>query len=154
MRLTTKSRYALQAICDLAMNYSGFPLTVRDISKRQGVSAGYLGQIFNKLKKKGLVKSVRGPSGGYLLSKQLDKINIKDIFQALDEPFLPVFCLDDKKINKKCLKQKDCIPRVVWKKLGEKITEILEETTLADLCNEGGKNISSRRIKHKFSFHI
>lgn len=154
MRLTTKSRYALQAICDLAMNYAGGPLSIRNISRRQSISTAYLSQIFNKLKKKGLVKSIRGPGGGYLLAKQLDEVNVKDIIQALDEPFLPVFCLDEKKVSRRCLRQKDCVPRIVWKKLGEKITEILENTTLADLCNEARESLPSTKLAHKFAFHI
>lgn len=154
MRLTTKSRYALQAICDLAMNYAGGPLSIRNISRRQNISTAYLSQIFNKLKKKGLVRSIRGPGGGYLLAKQLDEVNVKDIIQALDEPFLPVFCLDEEMESQSCLRQKDCVPRIVWKKLGEKITEILENTTLADLCNEARENLPSTHLNHKFAFHI
>jgi Rrf2 family iron-sulfur cluster assembly transcriptional regulator len=137
------------------MNYAGGPLSIRYISQRQNISTAYLSQIFNKLKRKGLVKSIRGPGGGYLLAKQLDKVNVKDIIQALDEPFLPVFCLDERNLTRRrCLRQKSCVPRIVWKKLGEKITEILEDTTLADLCNEAKENLPSARLNHKFAFYI
>lgn len=112
MRLTTKSRYGTRAIFDLSYNYAGKPVHVKDISKRQEIPLKYLEQIFWQLKEAKIVRSVRGPTGGYMLAKDSSKITVWDIIKAVREPIDVVYCVDD---VKKCNRAKQCVTRSVWK---------------------------------------
>ncbi|MBU4362714.1 Rrf2 family transcriptional regulator, partial [bacterium] len=115
MKLSTRGRYALRAMIDLAQNqYNNLkPISLRDISLRQEISLQYLEQLFNKLKKADLVKSTRGAGGGYLLAKEAEKINAGDIIRAVEGPIVLVDCIlagkkIDKNSPKKCKKIEDC----------------------------------------------
>ena len=141
MKLSTRGRYALRAMIDLAQiqcNYSK-PISLRDISLRQDISLQYLEQLFNKLKKANLVKSTRGAGGGYLLAKEAGKINAGNIIRAVEGPIVLVDCiLAGKKINKnslkKCKKIEDCTIRVLLEEVTQRINQTLDDTSLKDLC--------------------
>jgi Rrf2 family protein len=141
MKLSTRGRYALRAMIDLAQNqYNNLkPISLRDISKRQEISRQYLEQLFNKLKKADLVKSTRGAGGGYLLVKEANKINAGDIIRAVEGPIVLVDCiLPNRKIKKstqkKCNKVENCAIRVLLELITQKINQTLDTTSLQDLC--------------------
>ena len=135
MRLSTKGQYGVRAMFHLAFHFQGRPVPLKRISEREEISINYLEQLLLKLKKAGLVKSVRGPGGGYLLRKKPEEIRISDIARAVEESLVPISCIEPKK-NPKCHRIDICIPRLLWKRLGEKIIQFLDSTTLADLCEE------------------
>ena len=116
MKLTTKGRYAVMALADLAKFDNGTPVSLRDISLRQGISLLYLEQIFSKLKKNSLVKSIRGVNGGYILTKSPDEIKLSNIFTAVQEEIKTVRCKKDSK--KGCNgKSTKCITHNLWDEL-------------------------------------
>lgn len=141
MKLSTRGRYALRAMIDLAqIQCSNLkPISLRDISLRQEISLQYLEQLFNKLKKANLVKSIRGAGGGYLLTKEADKINAGDIIRAVEGPIALVDCIltgrkNNKNTPKKCKKIEDCAIRVLLKEITQRINQTLDATSLKDLC--------------------
>ena len=132
MRLSTKGQYGVRAMFDLASHSQNGPVPLKQISEREEISLSYLEQLFLKLKRAGLVESVRGPGGGYLLRKRPKEIRVSDIVKAVEEPLALISCIESQK-NPKCHRINTCIPRLLWKRLGEKILEFLDSTTLADL---------------------
>lgn len=134
MKLSTRSRYGVRAIFDLAFHSRGKPVQIRDISDRQGISPRYLEQIFQKLKKAGLVKSIRGPRGGYYLTRPAEKIRLHEIVGAIGESIDPVFCCGRSPGRKRCKREKYCVARLVWQDLGRAILSTLESVTIAQMC--------------------
>ncbi len=141
MKLSTRGRYALRAMIDLAQIQcnNSKPISLRDISVRQEISLQYLEQLFNKLKKANLVKSTRGAGGGYLLAREAEKINAGEIISAVEGPIVLVDCiLADQKIKKnspkKCKKIEDCAIKILLEEVAKKINEKLDSTSLKDLC--------------------
>ena len=135
MKLTTKVRYAVSAMCDLALNYDpDKPVQVRDIAYRQNLSLLYIEQLFNKLKRAKLIKSVRGPRGGYILTNKPSKISIGDIFRIVDGPIALVGCVDSGISRIDCAMSGKCSTKPLWAKLSNLIENLLDSTTLADLC--------------------
>lgn len=134
MMLTTKGRYAVMAMVDIANNSKGGPITLAEIAKRQNITAAYLEQIFARLKAGGLVKSVRGPGGGYVLSKPYEEIDVASIILAVDEPIKMTRC--DHNPAKGCMSGKArCLTHDLWDGLGNYIYSYLKSATLADVCN-------------------
>ncbi len=132
MRLNTKSRYAVMALADMA-NFKDYkPISLRDISLRQSISLNYLEQIFLKLKKNNLVKSIRGTSGGYVLAKSANNIKLSEIFLALDENVKTLGC--DKNSKKGCNgRSTKCITHNLWDELDLHINKFFENKNLDDL---------------------
>jgi len=132
MRLTSKSRYAVMALVDLARFDNINPVSLRDISLRQGISLDYLEQIFSKLKKNEIVKSIRGTQGGYVLNKNPNDIKLTNIFHAVDEKVKTVQCKKDSKrgCNGKATK---CITHNLWDELEIHINTFFENKSLNDL---------------------
>ncbi|MBC7190175.1 RrF2 family transcriptional regulator [Candidatus Aerophobetes bacterium] len=151
MRLSTKGRYGVRAMFELARSYGSYPVSVKEISERQEIPLSYLEQILNKLHKAKLVRSVRGPGGGFLLARRPEKIKIIDIIDALGESIGPVFCVDNSR-KKNCKNMESCVVRLLWRKVNKKIKEVLEETTLRDLCEWAKK--SSDQLEHEYTFYI
>ena len=133
MRLSTRGRYAARAMYDLALHRDQSPIPLRSISARQEISDKYLEQLFLKLRRKGLVRSIRGPGGGYCLGRDASEITVGDILRVVEGPVTPVFCTDDSP-GKRCKRSLECEMRLFWQKLGEKILECLDSVTLEDLC--------------------
>ncbi|MEW6232387.1 MAG: Rrf2 family transcriptional regulator [Chloroflexota bacterium] len=138
MRLSTKGRYAVRAMVDLALHTSEGPVTREDIARRQGISALYLAQLFAKLIKAGLVESVKGPGGGYVLSRDARQVRASDIIRAVQEPLAPAPCVDAVP-RIPCPKVDDCSTYWLWKMLGDKIVEALDSVTLAELRDQAGQ---------------
>ncbi|MDH4216096.1 MAG: Rrf2 family transcriptional regulator [Gallionella sp.] len=139
MRLTTKGRFAVMAMADLAMRGENTPVTLSAISERQKISLSYLEQLFGKLRRSKIVESVRGPGGGYNLAKPAEKITIAEIIVAVDEP------LDATKCGGKgdCHGEKNsCITHDLWMGLNEKILDYLKAITLQQLVDNYNKNAS------------
>lgn len=136
MRLSTKATYGMRAICDLALHYKDGSLSVREISKRENISIRYLEQLLNKLKKFGFVKSIRGPKGGYILAKNPKEIRLSDLLLTLEGQITPVKCTINYKDTKLCHRIDNCVSKILWDKLGRAITDVLDKTTLKNLCDE------------------
>ena len=132
MKLTSKGRYAVMALVDLARFDNINPVSLRDISLRQGISLDYLEQIFSKLKKNEIVKSIRGTQGGYVLNKNPNDIKLTNIFNAVDEKVKTVQCKKDSKkgCNNKSIK---CITHNLWDKLDNHINGFFENIKLEEL---------------------
>lgn len=129
MRLTTKGRYAVTAMLDLAFHSQTKPVTLTDIATRQTISLSYLEQLFARLRKAGMVKGVRGPGGGYTLSRDARDINIADIIEAVDEP------VDSTKCGGKsnCHNEQPCLTHDLWMGLSEQIRDYLKQISLGQL---------------------
>ena len=141
MKLTSKGRYAVMALADLAKFNSVNPVSLRDISLRQGISLHFLEQIFSKLKKHDIVKSIRGTNGGYILNKQPCEIKIANILNAVDEEVKTVQCKKDSK--KGCnSKTSKCITHNLWDELEIHINHFFEQKNLKDLINNSSEDLN------------
>ena len=138
MRLTSKGRYAVMALVDLARFNNINPVSLRDISLRQGISLDYLEQIFSKLRKKEIVLSVRGTQGGYVLNKKAKEIKLTNIFDAVDEKVKTIQC---KKESKKGCNGKStkCLTHNLWDQLENHINNFFEEKSLEDLVRDNAE---------------
>jgi len=135
MKLTTKGRYAVMAMADIAVNQKLKPVSLKDISLRQNISLSYLEQLFSKLKNRKLVKSVRGPLGGYILEKTPKDIKISNIIFAVDEEIKTLNCNRDSK--KSCQgKSARCITHHLWVDLEQHINDFFDSTNLGDLTKQ------------------
>jgi len=132
VKLTTKGRYAVMAMADLAANSEGRPVSLADIAERQQISLSYLEQLFGKLRKCGIVRSVRGPGGGYRLSRVAEETRIADIVLAVDEPIKATRCRPGS--SKGCQSsQGRCLTHDLWEELGNQIHHYLSSVSLADV---------------------
>jgi len=129
MRLTTKGRFAVTAMLDLAMNSGKRPVTLAGISQRQSISLSYLEQLFGKLRRHTLVESVRGPGGGYTLARDLAKVSVADIITAVDEPLDATQCGG----KENCKDEQRCMTHDLWATLNDKMYEYLDSVKLSDL---------------------
>jgi Rrf2 family iron-sulfur cluster assembly transcriptional regulator len=135
MRLSTKGRYAVMAMVDLASHSNGQPVTLADIAERQEISLSYLEQLFAKLRRGGLVKSVRGPGGGYLLAHDRDATRIGDIILAVDEPIRAVRCSPGASIGCRGDRSR-CLTHDLWEELSNQIRLYLSSVSLGDVCDK------------------
>ena len=131
MKLSTKGRYAIIAMSDIVLDGNQSPVSLSEINTRQGISLSYLEQLFAKLKSSGLVKSIRGPGGGYSLNKNPSDINLMDIITAVDERIDQTQC--GGAMN--CNKDKPCLTHFIWLELNEKISDYMRTITLGDISD-------------------
>lgn len=142
MKLTTKGRYAVTAMLDLGLRYDQGVVTLADIAKRQGISLSYLEQLFAKLRRVGLVNSVRGPGGGYNLAKDPSEISVAEIILAINENIDARRCGG----TSDCVGGDRCLTHDLWEGLSERIYDFLAEITLGDLVNKPDvQEVSSRQ---------
>jgi Rrf2 family transcriptional regulator, iron-sulfur cluster assembly transcription factor len=132
VRLSTKGRYAVMAMCDLAQ-HSGGPVALAEIAERQEISLSYLEQLFAMLRKAGLVKSVRGPGGGYLLGYDCGEIRVADVILAVDEPIRATRCAPGAPVSCRGNHTR-CLTHDLWEELGNQIHLYLNSVSLADVC--------------------
>ncbi len=132
MKLTTKGRFAVTAMVDLAMQHGSGPVTLAEISQRQKISLSYLEQLFGKLRRRALVDSVRGPGGGYCLARDMGQISIADIIHAVDEPIDATQCGG----KEDCKDGEKCLTHDLWAKLNERIFDYLSAVTLKQLVDD------------------
>lgn len=137
MKLSTKGRYGLKAMFELSLTQNSGPVPLKYIAKKQNISDQYLEQIFSSLKKSGLVKSVRGAQGGYLLAKEPQDITVGDILVVLEGPVSLSDCVLDEDI---CENSNVCVTKIVWEKIKKGIEDVIESITLQDMINDYNKN--------------
>jgi len=137
LRLSTRGEYGVRAMFEIAKNYPGVPITIKEIAKRQELSISYLEQILNKLRRDGLIHSHKGPGGGYVLSERPDDIKIGRILNALEGPIAITQCLIPE--AKGCHRAEGCVARLLWKSLGERVEQFLETISLGELLKEDSK---------------
>jgi Rrf2 family protein len=133
MRLSTRTRYGIRAILEVAENWGRGPLKLKTIAERQEISAKYLEQLMAILKSAGLVRSVRGARGGYVLARPAKEIKMSEVFRCLEGPVVTVECLDDKSY---CKRTTDCVSRQLWAKVQKAIMNALENVALQDLVDK------------------
>jgi Rrf2 family transcriptional regulator, iron-sulfur cluster assembly transcription factor len=135
VKLSTRGRYAVMAMVDLARHSNGLPVSLSEIAERQEISLSYLEQLFAKLRRGGLVKSVRGPGGGYLLAHDRDDTRISDIILAVDEPIRAVRCSPGETIGCRTDRTR-CLTHDLWEELSNQIHLYLSSVTLGDVCEK------------------
>lgn len=151
MRLSTKGRYAVTAMLDLALHGSDGPVTLADISENQGISLSYLEQLFASLRSKGLVRGVRGPGGGYFLGRNADEISIANIICAVDEWVEFTRCRG----KENCSGGHRCLTHTLWNTLSEQIYDFLEGITLDDLIkNSETLDVDDKRQSGKEALKV
>jgi len=136
MRLTTKGRFAVTAMLDLALNQGARPVTLAGISRREGISLSYLEQLFGKLRRHSLVDSVRGPGGGYTLAKQSESMSVAEIIIAVDEPIDATQCGG----KENCREEGRCMTHDLWATLNERMYDYLASVKLSDLVETHKRN--------------
>ncbi|MCH9691806.1 MAG: Fe-S cluster assembly transcriptional regulator IscR [Gammaproteobacteria bacterium] len=141
MRLTTKGRYAVTAMLDLALNAGQTPVSLAEISRRQEISLSYLEQLFSRLRQSGLVSSVRGPGGGYLLSQPTENIYVAAIIDAVNESVDATSCGG----NSDCAAGEQCLTHYLWSDLSAQIYNFLNGISLADLVQRTEVQVVARR---------
>ena len=155
MRLSTKSRYGLRALFDIAYNSGMSPTQIQDISRRQEISPRYLEQIFQNLKKTGILKSKRGPQGGYYLSRSPELITVQEIIQSTEGDVMLVECASNKKKKKEsCTLSGHCVTQVIWNEASALLNDYLGNLTLKDLCDRGQAMGVKKEQDHRFVYYI
>ncbi len=133
MKVSTKGRYALRLMLDLALNSTGEQITIKSIAARQDISDKYLEQIISLLNHAGYVKSIRGAQGGYKLTKDLSEYTVGMILRLTEGSLVPVDCIEEKSHD--CCRSSECVTREVWQKLYNAINSVVDNITLQDLVN-------------------
>lgn len=135
MRLSTRGHYGLKAMFDLAQHFGSEPIPLKSVAERQNLSEHYLEQLIAILRKAGLVKSVRGSQGGYILAREPVQITVGDVIRALEGPIAPVYCVSEEDPGN-CDEADYCITRTVWARVRDSIAGVLDAISLADMCRE------------------
>ncbi len=135
MQISTRGRYGLRAMVDIALHSTKGPMALRVIAERQDISESYLEQVFTNLRKSGLVRASRGAQGGYELNRPADQITIGEILRSLEGPIVPVYCVEEKSGETYCERKKYCVTRSFWEELRDRINQFLNGTTLQDLAD-------------------
>lgn len=133
MKLSTRTRYGIRAVLELAENYGKRPIQLKIIARHQGISVKYLEQLMAMLKSAGIVSSVRGSKGGYILAKSPDQIRLSDCFNCLEGPVITVECVEN---DNYCPKAYDCIARSLWAEVQKAVIKVLESVTLQSLLDK------------------
>lgn len=136
MKLSTKGRYGLRAVLDLALNSENETVALSSIAERQSISISYLEQLIAKLKKAGIVNSIRGAQGGYVLAKPSDQISVGDILRALEGDLNPVDCAEVIGGEATCSGSDLCVTKYVWKRISDSINQTVDEIKLSELVAE------------------
>ncbi len=140
MKLSTRGRYAVMAMTELALQSQGRPVILADIAQGQEISLSYLEQLFGKLRRNNLVQSVRGPGGGYRLSRPANEIFVAEIIRAVDEPITTTGCDQKRGRTTGCRKNNTrCVTHNLWQELGQRIETYLSSVSLADVCASGAE---------------
>ena len=132
MKLSTKGRYGVKAMVDLAIHYGESPISIKSISQRQGISEYYLEQLFSALRKAKLIKSIRGAQGGYVLNKLPEEITVADIMEVLEGPIEISDCVE----GTTCNNGNCCATRLVWQKIKTSVEDVTTSVTLKDIVND------------------
>ena len=136
MKLSTKGRYGLRAVIDLAMHCDSEAVALSSIAERQHISMSYLEQLIPKLRRAGIVNSIRGAQGGYVLAKPASEISVGDILRALEGDLHPVDCAEVNGNGESCTSSGMCVTKHVWKKISDSINQAVDSLMLSDLVEE------------------
>jgi len=147
MKLSTKGRYGLKAMFELALQYEKDSVSLNIIADRQKVSVNYLEQLIAPLRKKGLVISTRGAQGGYRLARSPEEITVKEILETLEGSLAPTNCVTEGEEDN-CTKADYCVTRLIWERMREAIDDVVRSTTLADMV-EDQKAINNKREQER-----
>lgn len=134
MKLSTKGRYGVKAMFELALHFEGESVSIKEISEKINVSEYYLEQLFSSLRKAGLIKSIRGAQGGYLLAKNPDSITVADIFNVLEGPIEISDCVIEDEAN--CARVDYCATRLLWIKISDSVNQVINSISLQDMLND------------------
>ncbi|SFR95448.1 RrF2 family transcriptional regulator [Anaeromicropila populeti] len=137
MKISTKGRYGLRAVLDVALHSETEAVALSSIAARQQISISYLEQLVSKLKKAGIVNSIRGAQGGYVLAKPAEEISVGDILRALEGDLHPVDCAEIMDGSSVCTGSDVCVTKFVWKRISDSINDAVNSLMLAELVNEG-----------------
>jgi Rrf2 family transcriptional regulator, iron-sulfur cluster assembly transcription factor len=154
MKISTQSRYGLRALFDIAYHSAGQSTQVKDIAARQAISPRYIEQIFQKLKKGGIIKSIRGPAGGYCLTRKPEEITIGDVIRAAEGPVQLVFCGNGKNAAKTCQRSQECVTTDIWKEASSRLMAYFDSITLEDLCKDAQAKGVERAIDRNLMYYI
>ena len=154
MRLSTQSRYGVRAIFDIAYHSEGLETQVKDISRRQGISSRYLEQIFQKLKRAGIIGSKRGPTGGYYLNKKAEEITVGEIVRITEGCIDPVLCMDTEDSSQPCDRIGECVTRLIWNEAGNRLKEYFDSVTINDLCQMAQGMGLKKELDRRFMYYI
>jgi Rrf2 family transcriptional regulator, iron-sulfur cluster assembly transcription factor len=154
MRLSTQSRYGVRAIFDIAYHSEGLETQVKDISRRQEISPRYLEQIFQKLKRAGIIKSKRGPRGGYFLAKKPEEITIGEIVRVTEGNINPVLCLNPEGTLQSCERVGECVTRLIWNEAGKRLREYFDSVSIKDLCKMAQEMGLKKELDRRFMYYI
>jgi len=144
MKLSTRGRYGLKAIIDLAVHSRDGQVSLNSIAERQGLSENYLEQLFASLKKAKLVRSVRGSQGGYLLGNNPQNISVGDVLRALEGSMAPTECVSEDPSSPACCNTYNCVTRSVWEKIRDGINNVIDNITLQELVDDYIRNNNER----------
>ncbi|MFZ5966001.1 MAG: RrF2 family transcriptional regulator [Bacillota bacterium] len=149
MKLSTKGRYGVKAMFELALHSNDGPIALNTIAEKQNLSVHYLEQLFSSLRKAGLVKSIRGAQGGYILGDKPENITVGDIIRILEGPLAPTDCVvEDEPTD--CTKAGYCVTRTIWEKIRDSINDVVDSITLQDMIEEQKK----RQSEGSYMFYI
>jgi len=140
VKLSTRTRYGIRAVLELAENYGKGPLQIKIIAQHQEISVKYLEQLMTILKSAGVVNSVRGSKGGYMLVKAPEQIKLSDIFNCLEGPVVTVECVENESY---CTRTNDCVARQIWTELHKSVMGVLQSITLQNLVDRAKHNKAS-----------
>ncbi|HEY5672500.1 MAG TPA: Rrf2 family transcriptional regulator [Malonomonas sp.] len=142
MRMSTKAQYAVRALVSLSLTSDGEPVSIKEISSRENISLNYLEQLFVKMRRGEIVKSVRGPGGGYVLARPAAEIRVDEIIDTVEETLVPVSCME---ADGSCKCTLECATHSVWQGLGNQIRTFLASITLADLTADARQRLVTER---------
>lgn len=154
MRLSTHSRYGVRAVFDIAYHSGGLETQVKDISRRQAISPRYLEQIFQKLKRGGIVGSRRGPAGGYFLKKRPEEITVEEVIRSTEGDISLVHCTGKRGSKKACQRSEECVTQEVWTEAGNRLKEYFGSISIGDLCKMAEKKGLKRELGKRFMYYI
>ena len=152
MKISTQGRYGLRALVDLAVNESAGAIPLREISQREDISERYLEQLFAKLRKAGIVSSVRGAHGGYKLNRDPGEITVGDVMRVLEGDLAPVDCTKEN-VEDRCEHANRCVTNEIWREIKEKIEEVVDNRTLEEL-KERALEIKQEESDQGYMYHI
>ena len=145
IRISTRGRYAMRAMVDVARHTDGTPVPRQEIAERQNISSDYVAQLFRDLAEAGLVEGVKGPGGGYLLARSAATITARDVVEAVEGPIALVHCVVPEE-DPPCRRVDRCATHLLWKELSEAMTDVLSSVTLEDLGREADQIDGTRQV--------
>jgi Rrf2 family protein len=145
LNISTRGRYGVRALIEIALNAERGPVRVSSIARKQKIPVSYLEQILNKLRRRDVIKSVRGSKGGYFLNKPKDEITVREVIEVLDGPFAVADCSKDRCPRETCIGPERCVASRLWRKVEDNLDNFLGSVTLDDLFQDSKK----LRVRHK-----